>query len=237
MGPFTIGAGLRGERVIVKIARRFSKRHTPSSHISIKTREASQCSGSELVADVHEPVAIFEVRTVRDHDQLRSVDAGAAAVLRMQVHRKAGAIGRLNKDSAKAIAPIETDTRGSNQTAGAPFSSQAHGTNGAIRAWRSNRSCVAAESHWPNSTSRANFAIQSWETSGSGATARTRSAIRTHRLKSGFNSWEDSGPDEAAWKVSAHRIHCSGLSAEPIPIPQIKESLDRPERTGTVHDP
>jgi hypothetical protein len=96
MGPFTIGAGLRGERVTVNIARRFSKRHIPSSHISMKTREASQCDESQLAADVHEPVAVIEVRTVRDHDQLRSVDAGTAAVLRMQVHREAGAIGRLN---------------------------------------------------------------------------------------------------------------------------------------------
>jgi len=189
--------------------------------------ESPAPGGNELVADVHESVAIIEVRPVCDHDQLRGVDAGAAAVLGMQVHREAGAIGRLNKDSAEAIASIATDTRGSDQTARATFSSQAHGTNGTIRAWRSNRSHVAAGSHWPNSTCGANSAIQTWETSGSGSAARTESPTHTNRSK----FWEDSGPDEAAWKLSAHRIHCSEVFSEPNPTCQFQEVDELIERS------
>ena len=176
--------------------------------------------GTELVADVHEPVAIIKVRAIRHQDQLRNVDAGAAAVLRVRIHGEAGAIGRLDEDSTEPIAHICTDTRRSDQTARTLVSYQA---NGAIDAWRPDRSRVTANSTWTYSTCRAHSAFKSWETSGSGATARTRSAIRTHRLKSGFNSWEDSGPDEAAWKVSAHRIHCSELFGEMNPTGQLQE--------------
>jgi rhodanese-related sulfurtransferase len=179
-----------------------------------------------LVADVHEPVAIIEVRAIRHQDQLRHVDAGAAAVLRVRIHGEAGAIGRLDEDSTEPIAQICTDTRRSDQTTRTLVSYQANGTNGpngTIDAWRPDRSRVTANSTWTYSTCRAHSAFKSWETYGSGATARTRSAIRTHRLKSGFNSWEDSGPDEATWKVSAHRIHCSEVFGKPNPTGQFQK--------------
>ena len=138
-----------------------------------RVRHATR-KASELVADVHKSVVIIEVRTVRHQDQLRAVDAGAAAILGVHIHGIAGAIGRFDKDSTEPIAHISADTRWSNQTARAGFSSQTSGANGTIDARDPARSRVAAESAWPDSTYRAHFAIKPWETSGSAPAARTR---------------------------------------------------------------
>ena len=100
--------------------------------LRLKNASIASCIGeadSELVADVQEPVAFIEVRAVRHQHQLRDVDAGAAAVLRVRIRGEAGAIGRLHEDSTEPIARIATATRRSGQASWAAFSYQACGTN------------------------------------------------------------------------------------------------------------